>query len=173
MGKRDLVRGMWKVVFCTTALLWGCTGQERTVEVELPSVPPDTVVVSWSVISRSSDRDSLHAALDATRKLSVTNKAPNGTMMSIARTVSEKDYTALVATLRALDCCSLQSTSQERTSPSQAKPQLEINFGEMKCEIELWDREWREGLARQCGFAVARLHGGGFVPDPPVDEPAP
>lgn len=164
---------MWKVVVCAAALLSGCTGKERKVEVELPRVPPDTVVVSWSVISRSSDRDSLHAVLDATRKLNVTNKAPNGTMMSTARTVSEKDYAALVATLRALDCCSLQSTSKERARPSEAKPQLEINFGDVKCEIELWDREWREGVARECGFAVARLHGNGFVPDPPVDEPSP
>jgi hypothetical protein len=164
---------MSKVVVCATALLWGCTGKERKVEVELPKVPPDTVVVSWSLISRSSDRDSLHVVLDATRKLNVTNKAPDGTMMSIARTVSEKDYAALVATLRALDCCSLQSTREDRTRPSEAKPQLEINFGDVKCEIELWDREWREGLARQCGFAVARLHGSGFVSDPPVDEPAP
>jgi len=79
----------------------------------------------------------------------------------------------LVATLRALDCCSLQSTSKERTRPSEAKPQLEINFGDMKCEIELWDSDWREGLARECGFAVARLHGSGFVPDAPVDESSP
>lgn len=164
---------MRKVLICMTVLLWGCTGKERTREVPLPDVPPDTVVVSWSLISRSSDRDSLHVVLDATRRLSVTNKAPNGTMMSIARTVSETDYTALVATLRSLDCCSLQSTSKERPRPSEAKPQLEINFGDMKCEIELWDSEWREGLARDCGFAAARLHGAGFVPDPPVDEPAP
>ena len=164
---------MRKVLICMTVLLWGCTGKERTREVPLPDVPPDTVVVSWSLISRSSDRDSLHVVLDATRRLSVTNKAPNGTMMSIARTVSETDYTALVATLRALDCCSLRSTSKERPRPSEAKPQLEINFGDMKCEIELWDSEWREGLARECGFAAARLHGAGFVPDPPVDEPAP
>ncbi|UCF46485.1 MAG: hypothetical protein JSU89_04670, partial [Myxococcales bacterium] len=72
-----------------------------------------------------------------------------------------------------LDCCSLPSTTKERISPGEAKPRLEINFGDMKCEIELWDREWREGRARECGFAVARLHGTGFVPDPPVDEASP
>jgi hypothetical protein len=154
-------------------LLFGCTGKEPRIEVELPKVAPDTIVVSWSVISRSSDRDSLHAVLDANRKLNVTNKAPDGTMMSVARQVSEKDYAALVGTLRALGCCSLQSTSKERTDPSEAKPQLEINFGDMKCEVELWDSEWRDGLARDCGFAVARVHGGGLVPDPPVDEPSP
>jgi len=164
---------MWKRVVCATVLLWGCTGNERKVEVELPQVAPDTVVVSWSVISRSLDRDSLHAALDATRTLNVTNRGPDGTMMNIARTVSKKDYAKLVGTLRALNCCSLQSTTKGRTRPSEAKPQLEINFGDVKCEIELWDREWREGLARECGFAVARLHGSGFVPDPPVDEPSP
>lgn len=166
------MRRMRKVLICVTALLCACTSKERIPEVALPDVPPDAVVVSWSLISRSEDRDSLHAVLDASRKLTVTNKAPNGTMMSVARTVAAKDYEALVATLRALDCCSLRSTSKERPRPSDAKPQLEINFGDMNCEVELWDSEWREGLARQCGFAVARLHGGGFVPDPPVDEPS-
>ncbi len=164
---------MWKVLACASVLMSGCTPKASKLEVALPKVPPDTVVVSWSLISRSEDRDSLHAALDATRKLNVTNKAPNGTMMSVARTVSEKDYAALVATLRALDCCSLRSTTEERTRPSEAKPQLEIDFGDMKCEIELWDREWLQGLARECGFAVARLHGSGFVPAPPVDAPSP
>jgi hypothetical protein len=164
---------MWKSVVCAFVLLWGCTKNKQEEEVALPELPPDTVVVSWSVISRSADRDSVHAALEAGRRLTVTNKAPDGTMMSISRTVSEQDYAALVATLRALDCCSLSSTTQERTRPSEAKPQLEINFGDSKCEIELWDREWREGRARECGFAVARLHGAGFVPDPPVDESSP
>jgi hypothetical protein len=164
---------MCKSVACAFVLLWGCTGNEPKQEVVLPKVPPDTVVVSWSVVSRSADRDSIHAALEASRKLTVTNRAPDGTMMSISRTVSEKDYAALVAALRALDCCSLSSTTQERTRPSEAKPQLEINFGDSKCEIELWDTEWREGRARECGFAVARLHGAGFVPDPPVDEATP
>ena len=164
---------MWKAVVCAALLLCGCKGKEAKFEVELPKVAPDTVVVSWSVISRTSDRDSIHAVLDASRKLNVTTKAPSGTMMSVGRPVSEKDYAALVGTLRALGCCSLQSTSKERTDPSESKPQLEINFGDMKCEVELWDREWRDGLARDCGFAIARLHGGGFVPDPPVDDPSP
>jgi hypothetical protein len=87
--------------------------------------------------------------------------------------VSEEDYAKLVGTLRGLECCSLPSTSEERSEPAEAKPQLEINFGDVKCEIELWDREWREGRARECGFAFARIHGSGFVPDPPVDEPSP
>jgi hypothetical protein len=164
---------MWKAVLGATVLLCGCTRNEPTDPAALPKVAPDTVVVSWSVISRSSDRDSIHVALDASRNLVVTNKAPDGTMMSISRTVSQEEYAKLVGTLRALDCCSLPSTSKERSSPSEAKPQLVINFGDVHCEIELWDREWRQGTARECGFAVARIHGGGFVPDPPVDEPSP
>ena len=48
-----------------------------------------------------------------------------------------------------------------------------VESGDVLCEIELWDSEWREGRARECGFAIARVHGGGFVPDPPVDEPSP
>jgi hypothetical protein len=164
---------MWKSVLSATVVLWSCTGNEPNDEVALPKVAPDTVVLSWSVISQSSDRDSIHVALDATRKMVVTNKAPNGTMMSLSRTVSETDYAELIGTLRRLDCCSLSSTSKERSSPGEAKPQLEINFGDVRCEIELWDREWREGRARECGFAVARIHGSGFVPDPPVDEASP
>jgi hypothetical protein len=164
---------MWKSVLCASFLVFGCKVSEHEEAVALPEVNPDTVLVSWSVTSRSEDRDSLHVALEGSGKLFVTNKAPDGTMMSISRTVSEKDRAKLVGTLRALDCCSLVSTTEERPSPSEAKPQLEINFGDVRCEIELWDREWREGLARECGFAVARLHGAGFVPDPPVDESSP
>lgn len=164
---------MWRALFCATVLLCGCTANERKEEVELPKVAPDTVVVSWSVISRSSDRDSIHVVLEGSRQLIMTNRAPSGTMMSTSRTVSEQNYAKLVGTLRALDCCSLSSTSNERTSPSEGKPRLEIDLGDMKCEIELWDREWRQGRARECGFAVAQVHGGGFVPDPAVDEASP
>jgi len=167
------VRAMWKSLLFASVILCACQGKEQAAEVALPKVAPDTVVVSWSVISRTADRDSIHVALDASRKLHVTNKAPNGTMMSIARTISDDDYAKLVGSLRALDCCSLRSTTEERASPSEAKPQLEIDFGDVSCEVALWDREWREGLARECGFAVARLHGAGFVPDPPVDEHSP
>lgn len=161
---------MWRSVACAIVLLLGCTRNEQKEQVALPDVAPETVVVSWSVISRSSDRHSVHVVLEASRKLAVTTRGPTGTTMSVSRTVSEKDYAQLVGTLRALDCCSLPSTSKERPSPSEAKPQLEIDFGDVQCEIELWDSEWREGRARECGFAVARLHGGGFVPDPPVDD---
>jgi len=91
-------------------------------------------------------------------------------MMSVSRDVPTKEYVKLVRALRELDCCSLPSTSRERLSPSEAKPRLEIDLGDVRCEIELWDGEWLQGRARECGFAVARAHRGGFVPDPPVDD---
>ena len=164
---------MWKSLFVASLILCACEAKEPTAKVALPEVVPDTVVVSWSVISRTENRDSIHVALDARRNLSVTNKAPNGTMMSVARTISDGEYAKLIGKLRTLDCCSLRSTTRDRESPSEAKPQLEINLGDVSCEVALWDREWREGLARECGFTVARLHGAGFVPDPPVDGPSP
>ncbi|MGB5219598.1 MAG: hypothetical protein WBN60_01115 [Polyangiales bacterium] len=153
--------------------LFGCDKGDRIEEVALPRVPPDTVVVSWSVISRSSDRDSLHAVLEASRKLTTTTRTANGTMMSISRTVSKSEYAALIDRLRTLDCCSIESTHAERSDAAEAKPLLEIDLGDTRCEVELWDREWREGVARECGFAVARIHRAGFVPDPPVDGSPP
>ncbi|MGB5704229.1 MAG: hypothetical protein WBM48_15525, partial [Polyangiales bacterium] len=97
--------------------LLGCSKGEQEKDVALPRVPPDTVVVSWSVISRSSERDSLHSVLEAGRKLTTTTRASNGTMMSSSRTVSEKEYVTLIDQLRSLDCCSLESTGVERTDP--------------------------------------------------------
>lgn len=161
------MRIVWVIALVSSL---GCKTGDREKDVELPRVPPDTVVVSWSLVSRSSDRDSLHAVLEANRKLTTTTRAPNGTMMSVSRTVSEEEYATVVAQLRTLDCCSLESTSAERPDPAEAKPLLEIDLGDIRCEVELWDREWREGVARECGFAVAQLHRAGFVPDPPVDE---
>lgn len=154
-----------------TLVLLSCTPNEPKQDVALPSVTPDTVVVSWSVVSRSADRRGMHIVLDASRELTTNSRSSDGTMMSVVRTTPEESYAKLVGTLRRLDCCSLRSTSAERSYPSEAKPQLEINFGDVQCEIELWDREWREGRANECGFAFAQFHGGGFVPDPPVDEP--
>ena len=90
--------------------------------------------------------------------------------MRMSRPILEEEYSTLVETLRRLDCCSLSSTTKERPSPGEAKPSLEIDLDDMSCAIELWDSEWREGLARECGFAFARLHGAGFVPDAPVDD---
>ncbi len=170
--KRDLVGAMRIWILCVGTLL-SCTPTEPKDEVALPKVEPETVVVSWSVISRSAGRRSTHVVLDASRELITTTRSPDGTMMTVSRTVTEDAYAKLVGQLRALECCSLPSTSEDRTYPDEAKPQLEINFGDTRCEIERWDREWREGRARECGFAFARLHGSGFVPDPPVDEPAP
>jgi hypothetical protein len=159
-------------ILCVTLLL-SCTPNGHKEDVALPKVAPDTVVVSWSLISRSSGRRSTHVALQGNRELITTTRSADGTMMTVTRTASKEDYTKLVGSLRSLDCCSLPSTSEERSYPSEAKPQLEINFGDSRCEIELWDREWRDGRARECGFAFARFHRGGFVPDAPVDEPSP
>jgi hypothetical protein len=158
---------------CATVLLLSCTRNEQEEAVALPTVAPDTVVVSWSLVSRSSERRSMHIVLDASRELITMSRSSDGTMMNVTRTVSEEAYAKLIGTLRGLECCALPSTSAERSDPGEAKPQLKINFGDVRCEIELWDREWREGRPRECGFAFARLHGGGFVPDPPVDEPSP
>jgi len=160
-------------MLCATVLLSSCTRNEQREEVALPTVAPDTVVVSWSVVSRSSERRSMHIVLDASRELITMSRSSDGTMMNVTRTMPEEAYAKLIRTLRGLDCCSLPSTSAERSEPGEAKPQLEINFGDMQCEIELWDREWREGRARECGFAFAQFHHNGFVPDPPVDEPSP
>lgn len=162
-----------RILILCLAMLLSCKPSEPKPEVALPKVEPDTVVVSWSVISRSAGRRSTHVVLDASRELIITTRSPDGTMMTVSRTVSEEAYGKLVGKLRALDCCALASTSEDRAHLDEAKPQLEINFGDTRCEIERWDREWREGKAQACGFAFARLHGGGFVPDPPVDEPAP
>jgi hypothetical protein len=164
---------MQRSLICGALLLLGCTRNEHEERVALPEVAPDAIVVSWSVISRASDRDSIHVALDGSRRLDVTTKAPNGTMMSTSRSLSEREYATLVRTLRDLNCCSLQSASRERPAAGESKPRLELDLGDVRCQVELWDSEWREGLARECGFAVAQLHGGGFVPDPPVDDAPP
>ncbi|MGD8606375.1 MAG: hypothetical protein PVH21_03705 [Myxococcales bacterium] len=162
-----------RIWFFIAALLVSCSRGEPEDTVQLPKVPPDTVVASWSVTSQSKDRDSLHVVLEANRTLVVTNRTADGTMMSLSRTISKKEYAQLVGRLRKLDCCALRSTHSERSSPDEAKPALEIDFGDMQCEVELWDDEWREGKARDCGMAMARLHGGGFVPDPSFDEERP
>jgi len=164
---------MWRAFICASLLLSGCKRDRDEANVVLPQVAPDTVVVSWSVISRSDDRDSMHAVLEGSRELIVMRRPKSGNMISVSHRVSEKNYAELIGQLRSLDCCSLESTSRERLRPSEAKPLLEIDFGDVECEIELWDDEWLEGRAKECGFAFARLHKSGFVPDPPVDEPQP
>lgn len=164
---------MRRAVLCVAVFLLSCTADGAKQDVPLPKVPPDTVVVSWSVVSRSNDRDSFHAVLEGSRKLTVTNRAPSGTMMSLSRTLSKEEYGELVGSLRAARCCTLESTAADRPDPAEVKPALEIDFGDMKCSVELWDREWREGRAKECGLAFARVHRGDFVPDPPVDDPPP
>ncbi len=164
------MRIVWLVLLST---LLGCDTRGSTKEIELPRVPPDTVVASWSVISRSNDRNSVHAALEANRKLTVTTRSPDGTTISTSRTVSNEQYRELVAGLRTLDCCQLSSTSQQSVEPAEAKPVLELDLGDTRCAIELWDHEWREGLARRCAVAFVYVHRGELVPDPPVDASAP
>ena len=53
-------------------LLPSCTPNEQKEEVALPNVAPDTVVVSWSLISRSAGRRSMHVALQGNRELITT-----------------------------------------------------------------------------------------------------
>ena len=164
------MRVLWLTVILS---LLGCQRSETERKVVLPHVPPDTVVASWSLISRSADRRSVHAVLEASRELTTTTRSAGGTMMSVERTVSREEYAALIGRLRELDCCSLESTNSERSDPAEAKPMLELELGDVRCEIELWDREWRKGAARECGSAFARVHRVGFVPDPPVDGSPP
>jgi len=164
------MRTVWVIAI---ASLLSCKNGDPKKDVALPRVPPDTVVVAWSFISRSPDRRSMHVVLDARRQLTTTTRSADGTMMSVERTVSKEEYANLVERLRALECCSLKSTTKERSDPVEAKPRLELELGDISCGVELWDHEWREGRARECGFAVARLHRAGFVPDPPVDGSPP
>lgn len=151
----------------------GCERRNGHAGIVLPQVPPETVVVSWSFISRSPDRRSTHAVLQASRNLTVTSRSADGTMMSVERQVPKARYAEMVGDLRELECCSLQSTRGASRDPSEAKPLLELDLGDMRCEVELWDHEWTEGRARECGLAVARVHRAGFVPEPPVDDAAP
>lgn len=169
--KRDLVRAMRKAWVLVVISMLACQQRDKSKEVALPRVAPETVVVSWSFISRSQDRRSTHVVLNARRELITTTRSASGTIMSVERTVSKDEYANLVDRLRKLNCCSLKSTTKERSDPAEAKPLLELQLGDVRCEIELWDHEWREGLARECGFAVAQVHRAGFVPDPPVDDP--
>ena len=53
--KRDLVGAMRNWILCV-AMLLSCTPTKPKDEVVLPKVEPETVVVSWSVISRSAGR---------------------------------------------------------------------------------------------------------------------
>lgn len=115
----------------------------------------------------------MYMALYGNRNLEVVTKQPSGTMMRIDSTMTEEKFAKLIDTLRKLDCCSLESKSETAPTPLESQPELKINFGDVKCQVALWDSEWRVGRARECGFAVAQVHGHGFVPDPPPANPSP
>lgn len=163
---------MWKRLFLSMLFLAGCEGRQES-QVALPGVAPTDVVVSWGMISREGATSTMYMALYGNRNVEVVTKQPSGTLMRVDRTLGPKPYTELVDKLRTLDCCSLESASETAPSPRESRPELGINFGDMKCQVALWDSEWRVGRARECGFAVAQVHGHGFVPDPPAGDPAP
>jgi hypothetical protein len=162
---------MWKGWVVAGLLLAGCEGREQ--QVALPNVKPNEVVVSWGMVSRDGSRDTMYMEVRANRQMTVTSKRPNGNMLQVQRDLTEDEYAELVDKLRKLDCCSLQSGSETAPSPLESQPELRITFGDIECQVALWDSEWRVGRARECGFAVAQVHGRGFVPDPPVADPAP
>lgn len=150
--------------------LAGCEGRQAP-QVVLPSVEPNEVVVSWAMISREGSTSTMYMALHGNRNLEVVTKQPSGTMMRVDRTLGPEPYAELIDKLRTLDCCSLESSSETAPSPLESQPELGINFGDVKCQVALWDSEWRVGRARECGFAVAQVHGHGFVADPPAPDP--
>ena len=151
------MRSVWVLAIAILSAL-GCEKAEQEEKVVLPRVPANTAVAAWSFISRSSDRRSVHVVLEASRELTTTTRSPNGTMMSVSSTISKEEYSTLVGQLRNLECCSLQSSTTERLDPSEAKLLLEIDVGDTRCEIERWDHEWREGVARECALAFVRVH---------------
>lgn len=114
----------------------------------------------------------MYMALRGNRQLEIVTKQPSGTMMQVQRELGKDQYAELIDKLRKLDCCSLESRSKTAPSPLESQPELGINFGDIECQVALWDSEWSVGRARECGFAVAQVHGHGFVPDPPVTDPA-
>lgn len=172
----DLVAAMWslrsRVLLVLLSLCaFGCEPKEEAVL--MPSAAPDEVVVSWGMIGRNAARDTLYMAVQGNRDMVVVTKSPNGTMMSVEQVVPEKKYRDLVRQLRALDCCSLESTHDKAPSALESKPELGINFGDLECQVSLWDSEWRTGRARACGSAVAAIHGRGFLPEDLDDADSP
>ncbi len=150
-------------------LLVGCEGREQ--EVLLPTVKPNEVVVSWGMVSRDRSRDTMYMEVRGDRQMTVTTKRPSGNMVQVRRDLTKDQYAELIDKLRKLDCCSLESRSETAPSPLESQPELGINFGDIECQIALWDSEWRVGRARECGFVVAQVHGGGFVPEPASSDP--
>lgn len=154
-----------------SVLLIGC--KSRTEEpVLMPTVAPDDLVVSWGMIGRSAKRDTMYMAIHGDRSMTIVTKNPSGTMVSVEQTVSEDKYRELVRQLRALDCCSLTSTQDTAPGPLETKPELTINFGDLKCQVSLWDSEWRDDGARACGLAVAAIHGRTFLTEDPNETAA-
>ncbi|MDH3846133.1 MAG: hypothetical protein OES69_19495, partial [Myxococcales bacterium] len=170
-GNRDLVSSMCRWWLLGALLLAGCEGRQEA-RVVLPDVEPSEVVVSWGMVGRDGSRDTMYMELLGDRRMAITTKRPNGNMVQVQRELSKDQYADLIDQLRKLDCCSLESRSKTAPSPLESQPELAINFGDVECQIALWDSEWRLGRARECGFAVAQVHGGGFLPDPPAADPA-
>ncbi len=168
---RDLISSMWRCWFCAAILIAGCDGRKEQ-RVALPEVAPTEVVVSWAMISREASSSTMYMALRGNRQLEIVTKQPSGTMMQVQRELGKDQYAELIDKLRKLDCCSLESRSKTAPTPLESQPELGINFGDIECQVALWDSEWRVGRARECGFAVAQVHGHGFVPDPPAVDPA-
>ncbi len=171
VGNRDLVSLMWRWCLVGALLFAGCEGRKS--QVVLPSVEPSAVVVSWGMVGRDGSRDTMHMELRGDRQMAITTKRPNGNMIRVERELSKDQYAELIDKLRKLDCCSLESRLEGAPSPRESQPELGIDFGDIKCQIALWDSEWGVGRARECGFAVAQVHGSGFVPDPPATDPMP
>lgn len=97
-------------------------------------------------------------------------RSPDGTDVRVERQITEAEYAALQKRLRDLSCCSLKAGASTPTLETEARPSLRLDFPTMQCTIRLWDGEWSQGQARECGFLVAGLHGRGFVPDPPLED---
>ena len=151
-------------------LLAGCSSKAKE-PVQLPSVQPDDVVVSWGMIGRSAQRDTMYMSLQADRRMRVVTKSPSGTMTSVEQTIGEGKYEDLVRQLRKLECCTLTSAHSDPPSPLESRPELLIDFGDLECQVALWDSEWAEGRARDCAAAVADVHGRSFLAESP-DETA-
>lgn len=151
-------------------LMVGCKPSEEPVK--MPQAGPQDVVVSWGMIGRKAQRDTMYMELHGDRRMTVVTKSPSGTMMSVEQTVAEEQYTELVRQLRGLECCSLASTHESAPSPLESKPELAIDFGDLQCQVALWDSEWREERARKCGLAVSAIHGRSFLTDDPNETAA-
>lgn len=171
MSDRDLVVGMKRACACLV-LLVGCEWFEE-MRLEVPDVPPDSIVLSWSMVDRGASGDTMYMAIYGNRDMELVTKQPNGTMMRLERTLTKKQYAEIVRMMRDLDCCALRSESDEAPGPRESQPELGIHFGDLDCEVALWDSEWHRGRARECGFAVARLHGRGYLRDPPPEASPP